>query len=71
MSTILFSCDVTEFDIMPAEENDKVCFALNNKCLVINLMNSKKDKVLLQTEIERDSAIELAKLILLKYNVKQ
>jgi len=69
MSSITFECDVTEFDIIPKKENDENVFAINEKCLIINLMDSKKEKILIQTEIDKKDAIELAKLILLKYNI--
>lgn len=65
MSTIIFNCNVTEFDIIPKKWNDENCFALNEKSMIINLMEG--DKVLIQSEIEKKDAIELAKLILLKY----
>ena len=69
MSTIVFDCDVTEYDIIPKEDNDENTFAINEKCLIINLMDTQKDKILMQTEIDKKDAIELAKLILLKYNI--
>lgn len=69
MSTIIFDCDVTEFDIIPKKENNENSFAINEKCLIINFMDSGKDKIIMQSEIEKKDAIELAKLILLKYNV--
>lgn len=65
MNTITFECSVTEYDIIPQKENDEVVFCLNDKCVIINLMDD--DKILTQTEIDKTSAIELAKLILLKY----
>lgn len=69
MSTIIFDCDVTEYDIIPKGENNENTFAINEKCLIINLMDTQKDKILMQTEIDKKDAIELAKLILLKYNI--
>lgn len=67
MSHILFECDVTEFVALPKKENDENCFSINDKCLVINLMDTQNNTVIIQTEIEKESAIELAKLILFKY----
>ena len=67
MSTIIFDCDVTEFNITPHSKNDENTFCLNEKCLIINLMDTSEDRVLMQTEIEKKDAIQLAKLILLKY----
>ena len=69
MSTIVFDCDVTEYDIIPKKDNDEHTFAIYEKCLIINLMDTQKDKILMQTEIDKKDAIELAKLILLKYNI--
>lgn len=69
MSTIVFDCDVTEYDIIPKKENNENTFAINEKCLIINLMDTQKDKIIIQTEIDKKDAIELAKLILLKYNI--
>ena len=71
MSTILFECDATEFDIVPEKENNENCFAINDKALVINFMDttsSEHGKILVQSEIERKDALELAKLIILKYS---
>lgn len=67
MSTIIFECDVTQYDVIPPKDNDENAFAINEKCLIINLMNTKNNKTLIQTEIEKKDAIELANLILLKY----
>lgn len=69
MSTIVFDCDVTEYDIISKKENNENTFAINEKCLIINLMDTQKDKIIIQTEIDKKDAIELAKLILLKYNI--
>jgi hypothetical protein len=67
MSTITFDCNVTEIDIIPIKDNDENIFVLNEKCLIINMMNSSKEKILAQTEIEKKDAIKLAKLILFTY----
>ena len=34
MSTIVFDCDVTEYDIIPKKDNDENTFAINEKCLI-------------------------------------
>lgn len=65
MNTITFECSVTEYDIIPNKDNDEVVFCLNDKAMIINLMDDSI--ILMQTEIDKTSAIELAKLILLKY----
>ena len=67
MSTITFDCNVTEIDIIPIKDNDENIFVLNEKCMIINMMNSSKEKILAQTEIEKKDAIKLAKLILFTY----
>ena len=67
MSTITLECNVTEFDIIPKKENDENVFAINNNCLIINLMDSRKDKILTQTEISKEDAVERAKLFFVKY----
>ena len=67
MSTITFDCNVTEIDIIPIKDNDENIFVLNEQCLIINMMNSSKEKILAQTEIEKKDAIKLAKLILFTY----
>lgn len=53
MSAIIFDCDVTEFNITPKKENDENSFAINEKCLIINIMDTRNDKILIQTEIEK------------------
>ena len=58
MSTITFECNVTEFDIIPVKENDENAFCINDKCFTINLMNTQNDRILIQTEIERNDAIK-------------
>ena len=65
MSNINFECNATEFDCVPFPDNDKNVFAINQKALIINLMND--EDILFQTEIEKDDAIRLARLILLVY----
>ena len=67
MTTILFECNVTEFDIMPKKENDEICFALNEKAMVINFMDTKKQSILMHSEMDKEDAIRLAKLILFNY----
>ena len=69
MSKIVFDCDVTEYDIIPKKDNDENTFAINEKCLIINLMDTQKGKIIIQTEIDKKDAIELAKLILFKYEI--
>jgi len=67
MANILFECEVTEFDIMSEEENRNNSFSINEKCLVINLMD---DEIIWhQSEISKEDAIKLAKLILFVYGI--
>ena len=68
MSTILFECDVTEYSIIPPKRNTENSFCLNDDCLVINIM--AENKIITQTEISKGDAVELAKLILLKFNFR-
>lgn len=68
MSTILFDCDATEFEVTPPKENNENNFALCEKSLIINIMQS--DNILMQTEISKNDALELAKLIIFKYGMK-
>jgi hypothetical protein len=65
MSNINFECNATEFDCVPYPDNDKNVFALNQKALIINLMNG--EDILIQTEIDKADAYRLARLILLVY----
>jgi hypothetical protein len=65
MSNINFECNATEFDCVPFPDNDKNVFAINQKALIINLMNG--EDILIQTEIDKADAIRLARLILLVY----
>jgi hypothetical protein len=67
MDTILFECDAKGYDIYPESKNDENSFAINELCLIINLMDSRENKVITQTEISKESAIKLAKLILFTY----
>jgi hypothetical protein len=67
MNTILFECNVTEFDIKPVKENDEISFAINEKAMIINFMDTNKKSILMQSEIEKRDAIRLAKLILFAY----
>jgi hypothetical protein len=65
MSNINFECNATEFDCVPYPDNDKNVFAINQKALIINLMNG--EDILIQTEIDKADAYRLARLILLVY----
>jgi hypothetical protein len=66
MSSISFECDVTQFDVIPPKGNNENIFVLNPKCLIINLMDN--ERIMFQSEIEKEDAIKLAKLILFTYN---
>ncbi len=66
MSSITFECDVTQFDVIPPKGNNENIFVLNPKCLIINLMDN--ERIMFQSEIEKEYAIKLAKLILFTYN---
>jgi len=66
MSSITFECDVTQFDVIPPKGNNENIFVLNPRCLIINLMDN--ERIMFQSEIEKEDAIKLAKLILFTYN---
>lgn len=68
MGQIIFECDVTEYNIIPQLENNKNCFFISDKALLISLCGEDEETFLNQTEISKKDAIELAKLILQKYN---
>ena len=70
MSTILFECDVTEYSVQPPKENDENAFALNDNALVINCMNAHKNKILMQSELSKEQALAMEKLIIFKYGLK-
>lgn len=59
-------CNVTEYAIIPTIEYEKVAFCLDEKCIVISFINDI-DEVITQSEIEKEDAVNLAKLILLQY----
>ena len=69
MSSIIFECDATELDILKRKDNNENAFAINDKSLVISLIDSLsiKNEIISQTEISKENAIKLAKLILHKY----
>jgi hypothetical protein len=66
MSSITFECDVTQFDVIPPKGNNENIFVLNPRCLIINFMDN--ERIIFQSEIEKEDAIKLAKLILHMYN---
>ena len=66
MSSITYQCDVTQFDVIPPKGNNENIFVLNPKCLIINLMDN--ERIMFQSEIEKEDAIKLAQLILFTYN---
>jgi hypothetical protein len=66
MASITFECDVTQFDVIPPKGNNENIFVLNSKSLIINFMDN--ERIIMQSEIEKQDAIKLAQLILLRYN---
>ena len=60
---IYIHCETTQFAVFPKEKNEKTIFYLGEQSMVINFCD-KKEKVLDQTEISREDAINLAKIIL-------
>lgn len=63
MSSIIFECEVTEYNIIPPKENTHNAFNISNSCLVISFCDSD-DNVITQSEISIEDARKLAKLIL-------
>jgi hypothetical protein len=63
---VQLECEVTEFNVMPDEENEKNIFYFHEKSLVISFAN-KDEEVISQSEISREDTIRLAKLILHLY----
>ena len=51
MSAIIFESDVTLYHIDPPKDNDENHFVINEKALIINFMDTKSDKILMQSEI--------------------
>lgn len=69
MNSIIYECDVTEHNVIPAIENSKNRFFISYKALVISMLGEDDQTCINQTEISREDAIELARLILFKYNL--
>jgi len=61
--------DVTEHEITPPESQEHIIFTITKKALIISIIDDNGD-TLEETEIEKNDAIELSKLILFKYNVE-
>ena len=68
MSTLFLECEVTEYYAKPPKDNQTVNFCFHEKAIVINLLD-ENEKVMLHTEISKEDAIELAKTILMKYQI--
>ena len=67
MIAILFECDITDFVVSPPEEYEKNQFVISDNSLQINLLDDN-NIMLTNTEISKEDALQLAKLILLKYS---
>jgi hypothetical protein len=68
MSKTIIECGVTEYAVVSPKDYEKVTFYLDDKCIVISFMDNR-DNVLSQSEIEKEDAINLAKLILFEYEI--
>jgi hypothetical protein len=66
MNNIEFKCDVTEFDCKPHPANETNSFEINERGLVIKLLDSENN-VIDESEIDKADAYRLARLILLVY----
>jgi len=62
MSEITLTADITDYASMSPEEYQEVSFSINEKSMVISILDDNQ-KVLIQTEIELKDAKILAKLI--------
>jgi hypothetical protein len=58
--------EVTEFNVYPNEDNEKNIFYFHGDSMVINFAD-KDEEVISQSEISREDAIRLARLILHLY----
>jgi len=68
MNYLKLKVDVTEHEITPPEAQEHIIFAITEKSLIISIIDDNIS-VLEETEIEKNDAIELAKLILFKYKI--
>jgi nitrogen regulatory protein PII-like uncharacterized protein len=62
MSEITLTAGITDYASMSPEEYQEVSFSINEKSMVISILDDNQ-KVLIQTEIELKDAKILAKLI--------
>lgn len=69
MNTITIKFEVTEYEVSPLIEHENIEFSVHEKAMSINLIG-EDNKSLMVSEICKDDAIDLAKLIYLKYPVK-
>jgi hypothetical protein len=71
MGLIQFDCEVIDPHIIPKKENDEIeqiYFIMHKTEISIGFIDSDRNKVIMQFEIEKTDAILLAKSILLNYN---
>jgi hypothetical protein len=66
MGTIIYECEVSEYEIISNLKYDKNVFYLNKDAIVISFCDTD-DTVIDQSEMTIDDAIRLAKLILHYY----
>jgi hypothetical protein len=64
MAKVLFKCPTTSFRTT-LDENEINTFSIYNESLVINLIDEEDE--IIETEISKEDAIKLAKLILFTY----
>jgi len=64
---VQLECEVTEYHVMPDEDNEKNIFYFHENSLVINFAN-RDEEVISQSEISREDATRLARLILHLYS---
>lgn len=68
MNTITIKFDVTEYQVSPQVEHETIDFGIHENAVSINLFDDD-NKSLMVSEICKKDAIDLAKLILMKYSV--
>jgi len=67
MGLITYECIVSEFETNPDIESDVNKFTLRERCMEINILDRDGDVIFI-SELEKENALELAKLIILKYS---
>jgi hypothetical protein len=59
---VQLECDTTEYYVIPKSENESNVFYFQDKAMIINFVG-KDDNILSQSEISKEDALRLARLI--------